>query len=164
MQMRDEETEIVGELKVGDVIPDFSLKDQNENEVKLSELRGKKVLLSFHPMAFTAICADQMRSLEGNYKNFNLTDTVALGVSIDSVPVKKAWAKELGITKTPLLADFWPHGEVARKLGLFLDDKGVSKRANVILDEEGKVIFLKVYPIKELPDIREIIDFLEEKR
>jgi len=89
-------------------------------------------------------------------------NAVPLGLSIDSVPCKKAWAKSLGIEKLDLLSDFWPHGEFAAGLGLFIDKFGFSERANVILDEQRKAIFVKVYPLKELPNLDEILDFLEK--
>ena len=103
-----------------------------------------------------------MQSLETNFETFQSLNTVPLGFSVDSVPCKKAWAKSLGIEKIDLLADFWPHGGIASKLGLFIDKFGFSERANVILDEQRKAIFVKVYPIKELPDINEVLDFLKK--
>ena len=74
-------------------------------------------------------------------------------LSIDSHPCKNAWAKELGIAQVKLLADFWPHGEVAQEYGLFREKEGVSERANVLIGADGKVIWVKVYPISELQDI-----------
>jgi peroxiredoxin len=103
-----------------------------------------------------------MQSLEENHDVFQSYNTVPLGLSVDSVPCKKTWAKSLGIEKVDLLADFWPHGRIAAKLGIFIDKFGFSERANVILDEQRKAIFVKVYPIRELPDIKEILDFLKE--
>jgi peroxiredoxin len=76
---------------------------------------------------------------------------------IDSSQSKKAWADSMGLKKLKLLADFWPHGELAKKLGVFLDDKGFSKRVNIVLDENRKVLWTKIYPIKEVPDFQEII-------
>jgi peroxiredoxin len=150
------------QLKVGDMAPDFVLRDQSGKEFKLSDFRGKRVLLSFHPLAWTRVCAQQMQSLEENKDVFESLNTVAVGLSVDSVPSKKAWARELGITSTQLLADFWPHGAVAKMYGLFREQGGTSERANVIIDESGKVIFLKVYEISQLPDIQEIISFLKQ--
>ena len=150
-------------IKVGEEAPDFTLKDHFENEITLSAFRGKNVLLSFHPLAWTAVCADQMRSLEENHPRFEELNTIALGMSVDSVPSKKAWAESLEIKSTSLVADFWPHGEVAKSLGIFREKNGFSERANIIIDEEGKVVFVKVYPIRELPDIKEVIEFLERK-
>ncbi len=149
-------------IRAGDKAPDFTLKDQHNKELRLSELKGKKVLLSFHPLAWTKVCARQMQSLEKNREVFDSLNTVALGLSVDTIPSKHAWAKELGIKETRLLSDFWPHGEVAKRYGLFKDENGISERANIIVDEEQKVIFVKVYDIPQLPDINEIISFLKK--
>ncbi len=149
-------------IQVGDVFGDFSLKSHTEAVVDTAVLAGKKILLSFHPLAWTEVCAKQMQSLEVNFETFQSLNTMPLGFSVDSVPCKKAWAKSLGIEKVDLLADFWPHGGVAAKLGLFIDKLGFSERANVILDAERKAIFVKVYPIKELPDINELLNFLQK--
>ncbi len=153
---------IMSEIKIGDKIQDFRLKDHKDKEVHLYDFSGKKVLLSFHPLAWTKICAEQMSSLEENQELFTKLNTVAFGISVDTIPSKKAWARELGITHIRLLSDFWPHGEVARAYGIFREKEGVSERANIIIDEEQKVIFFKVYPGHELPDIAEIIQILEK--
>ena len=147
-------------IAVGSKAPDFALNDQNGKPVKLSELKGKKVLLSFHPLAWTKVCAEQMKSLEANYKRFEKLNTIALGLSVDTVPSKKAWTKELAIENTRLLSDFWPHGEVAKLYSIFRDKDGFSERANIIVDENLKVIFAQTYPISQLPDIEEIIKLL----
>jgi len=149
-------------IQVGDTFGDFSLKSHTEALIDTATLTGKKILLSFHPLAWTEVCAKQMQSLEANHEAFQSLNTIPLGFSVDAVPCKKAWAKSLGIEKTDLLADFWPHGGIAAKLGLFIDKFGFSERANVILDEQRKAIFVKVYPIKELPDINEVLDFLKK--
>ncbi len=148
-------------IEVGNVFGDFSLKSHTEAVVDTAALAGKKILLSFHPLAWTEVCAKQMQSLEANFEAFRSLNTVPLGFSVDSVPCKKAWAISLGIEKVDLLADFWPHGGIAAKLGIFIDKFGFSERANIILDEQRKAIFVKVYPIRELPDINEVLDFLK---
>ena len=148
-------------IKLGKSIKNFTLTDQFGQDFVLSNMKGRRVLLSFHPLAWTAVCARQMQSLEKSKKIFDKLNTVAVGLSVDSVPSKAAWAKTLKIKETRLLADFWPHGNVARRLGLFREKNGFSQRANVIIDEAGKVCFVKVYPIGELPDIKEIIAFLK---
>jgi peroxiredoxin len=150
-------------IAVGSKAPDFILKDQDGKQVQLSELKGKKVLLSFHPLAWTKVCAEQMKSLEANYERFEKLNTIALGLSVDAVPSKKAWAKELAIDKTRLLSDFWPHGEVAKLYDIFREKDGFSERANIIVDENLKVIFAKTYPISQVPDIEEVIKFLAGK-
>jgi peroxiredoxin len=140
----------------------FFLKDHRDKEVRLSDFKGKRVLLSFHPLAWTGVCAEQMKALEANQERFALLNTVALGFSVDTVPSKNAWAKTLGIEHTSLLCDFWPHGRVARDYGLFRKANGFSERANILLDEKHQVLFVKVYPIAQLPDIEEIFSLLSK--
>jgi len=151
-------------IKAGQSCTDFSLKDQNGKDFKLSENQGKRVLLSFHPLAWTSICAEQMKSLEANKEIFNALNTVAVGISIDSVPCKMAWANHLKIIKTSILADFWPHGGVAAQFGLFREKEGFSERANVIVDEHGRAAFVRVYELKQLPPIDEIVEALKNLR
>ena len=148
-------------IKVGAKAPDFALKDQNGKTVKLSGLAGKKVLLSFRPLAWTAVCHDQMRSLEEHHAQFDELNAVALGIGVDSAPSNKAWADSMGIKNTRLLSDFWPHGAVANAYGIFREKDGFSERANIVIDEKGKVIFAKTYPIAEQPDIEEILRSLK---
>jgi len=147
-------------IKKGDKAKEFTLKDHDDKEVRLSDFEGKKVLLSFHPLAWTSVCAEQMKALEAHKGKLDSLNTVALGLSVDTVPSKNAWAKELGIQNTRLLCDFWPHGEVAQAYGIFREKNGFSERANIILDEDRRVLFVKVYPIRELPDIEEILKAL----
>jgi len=147
-------------IKKGDRAKEFTLKDQNDKDVQLSDFQEKKVLLSFHPLAWTSVCAEQMKALEAHKKKFDALNTVALGLSIDTVPSKNAWAKELGIKNTTLLSDFWPHGKIAKAYGIFRETNGFSERVNIVLDENHRVIFVKVYPLKELPDLEEILQIL----
>ncbi|MDD1701379.1 MAG: redoxin domain-containing protein [Methanoregula sp.] len=144
----------------GEPARNFSLKDQNDKTFDLLEQTGHRVLLSFHPLAWTPVCAAQMQSLEENQETFAGLNTIAVGLSVDSVPSKRAWAGQIGVTHTPLLCDFWPHGKVAGLYGLFRDANGFSERANVILDENLNVLFVKIYPVHSLPDIQEIIAFI----
>lgn len=145
-------------VKKGDKVVNFKLDDQDENEVKLSDFKGKKVLLSFHPLAWTGVCTKQMKTLDKNYDTFEENNTVPLGISVDPVPSKKAWADDMELGNLKILSDFWPHGEFAKSLDLFLKDNGISGRANILLDEEGKVAWFKVYDIPELPDINEVLE------
>ena len=148
-------------IQLGKVVKSFTLQDQFGQDFVLSKMKGRRVLLSFHPLAWTPVCTLQMQSLEKNKRVFDNIHAIAVGLSVDSVPCKAAWAKAIKIKQTKLLSDFWPHGNVAKSLGLFREQNGFSQRANVILDESGKVCFVKVYPIAELPDIEEIIAFLK---
>jgi peroxiredoxin len=151
-------------IKTGDKFRDFILKNQNDLDVSTEGLEDKKILLSFHPLAWTSVCAKQMQSLEDNFKAFEELNTHPLGISIDTVPSKKAWGESLGIKNLDLMSDFWPHGGIALELGIFIDKFGFSERANIILDELRKAVFVKVYPISQLPDITEVLRFLRENR
>ena len=147
-------------IQKGDRAKHFILKDNKDKEIQLSDFKGKKVLLSFHPLAWTSVCAEQMKALEANKGRFDRLNTIALGLSIDTIPSKNTWAKKLGIKNTRLLCDFWPHGKIAKAYGIFREANGFSERANIILDENHHIIFVKVYPIAQLPDIEEIFKAL----
>lgn len=150
-------------IKAGDLAPDFTIKDNHKEVVRLSDYLGKKVLLSWHPQAWTSVCTDQMRALEANWDRFQALNTVPLGMSVDAIPCKAAWAAVLSIRNMRLPCDFWPHGKVADDYGIFINKIGMSERANILVDETGKVIWVKVYPMKELPDIQEVFAVLEGK-
>ncbi|MBM7623678.1 peroxiredoxin [Sporohalobacter salinus] len=149
-------------IKTGEQIKDFKLKDQNENQVNLSDFTGQKVLLSFHPLAWTSVCGNQMSTLEDNKEKFDKLNTVALGISVDPAPSKNAWADKLNVKETRLLSDFWPHGGLAKSLGIFREEDGFSERANILIDEDGKVIWSKVYDILKQPDIEEVINVIKD--
>lgn len=148
-------------VKVGDKAAEFVLKDQNKEEVDLAKLKGKKVILSWHPLAFTSVCTDQMRSLERNYDRIQEKgETVVIGLSIDPFPAKQKWADILCIENVKIVSDFFPYGQVSKAYGVFNEENGASKRANVIIDEDGNVKWVKVYEPSELPDIDEVIENL----
>ncbi len=151
-------------IEPGDILKDFSLTDQDKKEWKLSAFKGKIVLLSFHPLAWTPVCSDQMKCLEREMGVFESLETVPVGISVDSVPCKAAWASELGLGKLRILSDFWPHGKVAGEMGLFREKEGFSERANILVNEHGIVVFVKVYPLAQLPDLSEVIEFIKALR
>ncbi len=146
----------------GDIAPDFTLKDHHNRDFKLSDLTGRRVLLSFHPLAWTPVCGKQMKELESRKADFEALNTIAVGISVDTFPSKHAWAKELGIKETRLLCDFWPHGAVAHALGVFREEDGFSDRANILVDEAGRIALIKEYEVSQLPDLEEIFAFLKE--
>lgn len=148
-------------IAAGDVAPDFTLQDQHRDPLSLSSLRGGRVLLSFHPLAFTPVCTRQMQALEAAHDRLASLNTVPLGLSVDAWPAKHAWSREMGISKLRILSDFWPHGGYAASLGLFRQAEGFSERANLLLDADGRALFLKVYEIPELPDLDEVLSFIE---
>jgi peroxiredoxin len=137
-------------LKVGDEAPDFTLKDQDRQDFTLSAHRGKKVVLNFYPAAFSGVCTKQMPRIEEQKALFG-DDTVIVGISVDGVSANKVFKEQTGIA-FPLLSDFYPHGEVAEKYGVFLP-VGVSERAVIGIDADGKIAYINVNPILEVPDL-----------
>ena len=107
-------------IRVGDTAPDFELEDQYGEKIKLSDFEGKRVLLSWHPLAFTSVCLDQVRSLERNYGKFEDAGVEVLSLSVDAAPSKAAWAKMAAIEKVRILSDFNPLGATTTAYGLFL--------------------------------------------
>ena len=126
-------------IEVGVEAPDFSLRDQNNQEVRLSNFRGRRnVLLVFYPLAFTGTCQGELCSVRDNIGDF-VSDTVqVLTVSVDSPYSHKVWAEQEGYD-FPLLADFWPHGAVAQAYGVFNHERGYANRGTFIIDRSGVV-------------------------
>lgn len=131
-------------IEVGAEAPDFVLKDQNNQEIRLSSYRGQRiVLLVFYPLAFTGTCQGELRSVRDHLDDF-VNDTVqVLTVSVDSSPTHKVWADQQGY-EFPLLADFWPHGGVAQAYGVFNDHRGFANRGTFIIDQRGIVAFAEM--------------------
>ena len=145
-------------LQAGEPAPDFELRSHKGGTVKLSDFRGgKNVVLAFHPLAFTPVCATQMSGYESDLAMFAAADAAVLGISVDAQPAKAAWAQTLGSISYDLLSDFHPHGEVAAKYGVFRPKEGFSERAIFVIDKEGKVAWSKVYAIPEQPANAEVL-------
>jgi len=143
-------------VEIGDVAPDFELKDQHGTPVRLSDLRGaKNVVLVFYPLAFSGVCGGELRAIRDSFPEANREDVAVLTVSIDSVYVHRAWADQEGYT-FGLLSDFWPHGDVARAYGVFDSERGFATRGTFIIDKNGAVRW-KV--ITGIPQAREIADY-----
>ncbi|GAA1385157.1 peroxiredoxin [Catellatospora chokoriensis] len=131
-------------IEAGAQAPDFLLKDQNNQEVRLSDFRGdKNVLLVFYPLAFTRTCEGELCEIRDNLNDFVNEDTQVLSISVDSVFAHKVWATEQGY-EFPLLADFWPHGGVAQAYGVFNDDRGFANRGTFVIDRAGVVRYAEM--------------------
>jgi len=160
-------TDSVPTLKVGDRAPDFTLPSVAGGKVSLSDYRGKKnVVISFVPAAWTPVCSSQWPGYNAFKEVFDQHNAILLGISVDNRPTLFAWTHEMdmatGRVWFPVLSDFWPHGQVARLYGIFRDKEGFSERVNIILDERGEAVFVKIYEISQLPDIKEIIGVLKK--
>jgi peroxiredoxin len=146
-------------LKVGDEAPDFELRSHRGGTVRLSDFRGRNnVVVAFHPLAFTPVCANQMCAYESDRPKLDAAGTVVLGISVDAQPAKSAWAKTLGSISFDLLSDFHPHGEVARKYGVFREQDGISDRAVFVVDRNGRIVWARRYEIPQLPDNSELVE------
>ena len=142
-------------VDVGDEAPDFELKDQDKQPVRLSSFRGQKnVVLVFYPKSFTGVCQGELCEIRDNITEFSGDDVVTLAVSVDTDAVHKKWADEQGYT-FPLLADFWPHGGVATTYGVFDDKSGLALRGTFIIDKRGKVAYRVVNAIPDARDAEE---------
>ena len=143
-------------IEVGDQAPDFELMDQDRTPVRLSSFRGRKsVVIVFYPLSFTGVCEGEMCAIRDSIEDFSSDDVQTLAISVDSGPVHAKWAAEQGYT-FPLLADFWPHGEVAKAYGVLQEDIGLALRGTFIVDKQGVVAF-KV--VNAIPDARDLDDY-----
>jgi len=125
-------------LKRGDTAPDLELASHRGGNVTLSSFRGRNnVIIAFHPLAWTPVCANQMVNYESDREWFTQHDTHVLGISVDAVPAKVEWAKSLGGISFDLLSDFHPHGAVAEAYGV-LREGGISERAIFVVDKSGR--------------------------
>ena len=141
---------------IGAPAPEFTLKDQDQKEVKLSDFRGKKnVVLVFYPLDWSPVCTNEHACIVNGMKQFEALDAQVMGLSVDSVWSHKAYAEKMHITY-PLLADFHPRGAVAAQYGVYLADKGITGRAISIIDRNGNLAWHKNYDIPVVPDIDEV--------
>jgi glutaredoxin-dependent peroxiredoxin len=142
-------------LEVGQQAPDFTLKSNKMQDVKLSELRGSKVLLLFVPLAFTGVCTKELCGMRDSLKEYEGLDCKVFGLSTDSPFALDAWAKEQGY-QFPLLSDY--NKETARGYGALYEDlmgfKGVCKRSAFVIDRQGVVRYAEV-----LADARNVPNF-----
>lgn len=153
-------TDVKPEIKVGDTAPDFTLKDQDQKDVKLSEFHGKKnVVLAFYPLDWSPVCTGENKCLTDDFPKFNSANAEVFGVSADSFFSHKAWADSLGL-KHRLLADM--HRTVSKSYGLYFEPLNCAKRATVIVDKNGKVAYVKVQEIKVARDDKDILEALKK--
>lgn len=138
----------------GDAAPDFELLNQFGEPVRLSELRGRNVVLVFFPFAFSGICTGELCEIRDNLALFEDADAIVLGISVDSKFAQRAYAEKEGYA-FDLLADFWPHGAVAEKYGVFDAESGMARRGTFIIDAGGTVRYVVVNPRGQARDFTE---------
>jgi peroxiredoxin (alkyl hydroperoxide reductase subunit C) len=131
-------------IEVGASAPDFVLKDQNNQQVRLSDFQGRRnVLLVFYPLAFTGTCQGELCQVRDNLADFVNDDVQLLTVSVDSPYSHKVWADREGY-EFPLLSDFWPHGAMAQAYGVFNAERGFANRGTFLIDRDGVVRFAEM--------------------
>ena len=125
-------------INPGAQAPEFTLLNGSAKPVKLSDYRGKNVVLTFYPADWSPVCTSELALIQetlGEIRDFNAE---VLGVSVDNHWSHRAWAEHLHVT-FPLLADFWPHGQVSRLYGVFRETDGISDRALYFIDAAGVI-------------------------
>lgn len=143
-------------LSVGAPAPDFALRDQHGQTVRLSDLRGRKaVLLVFYPWAFSGVCGGELTALQAALDDLVADDLEVLTVSTDSMYALRAFADQQGFT-FPMLSDFWPHGEVAEAYGVLHPEIGIALRGSFLVDRDGAVRWTVV---KGITDARDVDDY-----
>jgi peroxiredoxin len=145
-------------IEPGSQAPDFTLPDQDRNEVSLGDFAGRKLVIAFYPGDFSSVCSDQL----GVYQEVlgEIQKNAALiGISVDSTDSHRAFRERLGL-EMPLLADFHPKGEVCRAYGTYSEEYGKSGRALVLVDEGGTVRWAYESPPLEVPGANLIFDAL----
>jgi len=129
---------------VGDPAPDFTLVDQHGAEVTLSSVRGAKfAAVVFYPFAFSGLCTGELREIRDGLEDFQDGDIQVFTISCDPMYSLRAWADAEGHF-FPLLTDFWPHGEVSRRYGVFNEEQGAPLRGTFLLDRDGRVVWSEV--------------------
>ncbi len=142
------------EIEVGDLAPEFTLKDENGQEITLASFRGKTVVLAFYPFDFSPVCTSENCALTEDLSKFAQKGAVVLGISCDSWFTHKAWKEKLGLKQT-LLSDF--KREACQKYGLYVPELNCAKRATVVVGKDGRVTYKKVQEIKVARSNAEIL-------
>ena len=149
-------------IKAGERAPGFTLPTLDGTQVSLNDYRGKKnVVLSFVPAAWTPVCSSQWPGYNIARNVFEKHDTVLLGITTDNIPTLYAWTTDMGTMWFPVLSDFWPHGEVAKKYGV-LRSNGTAERALFVIDKEGIIRYIDVHDINARPPLDELVTELDK--
>jgi peroxiredoxin len=139
--------------------PDFSLRDQDGNEVSLEDFAGRSLILAFYPADFSPGCSNQLSLYQEVLEEFEARGAALLGISVDSAYCHRAFREQLNLTM-PLLADYHPKGEVSRAYGAYNEERGHSNRSLVLIDGDGIVRWAHDSPPKEIPGANLIFDAL----
>jgi peroxiredoxin len=148
-------------LAPGTKAPDFSLFATPDQKVSLRDFTGKRVILAFYPADWSPVCGDQMSLYNEMLQHFSKLNAQLIGISVDGKWCHLSFSADRKL-HFPLLSDFEPKGEVARKYEVFDEDLGECKRALYLIDEEGVITWNHLSPIGVNPGADGIMDALEE--
>ena len=149
-------------VKIGQKAPGFTLPAVAGEKVSLQDYFGKKnVVLSFVPAAWTPVCSDQWPGYNIVKDLFDEHNTILLGITVDNIPTLFSWTNQMGKLWFPVLSDFYPHGQVAKRYGILRSD-GVSERALFVIDKKGIIRYMDVHDINERPSLEILIKELEK--
>lgn len=149
-------------LPAGTPAPNFSLPDASGRQVSLEDFRGQNVVLAFYPLDWSPACSDQLSLYQSELSEFERLGTQILAISVDSIYSHGAWSAVRGLN-FPLLADFHPKGEVARRYQVYRETDGFSERAVYGLDRDGVIRYCHISPeLHMIPDIYELMHQLEQ--
>jgi len=148
-------------LAVGTPAPEFELHSTPDQKLKLSELKGKKVILAFYPADWSPVCGDQMGLYNETLRFFKKHNAELIGISVDSKWCHLAFSQDRKF-HFPLLADFEPKGEVARLYDVYDAKEGETQRALYVIDEEGIIRWAYLSPVGMNPGADGILNALEE--
>lgn len=148
-------------LQPGEKAPEFELFATPDQKVKLSELKGKNVIVAFYPADWSPVCSDQMALYNEMLKIFGKYNATVLGISVDSRWCHLAFSQDRKLHFS-LLSDFEPKGEVSRQFGVYDDTAGECKRALFVIDTEGTIAWSYLSPTALNPGADGILDALEE--
>jgi mycoredoxin-dependent peroxiredoxin len=146
-------------VEVGSEAPDFTLRDENGEEVALSTLRGRNVVLIFFPAAFSGICTKELHQATDLGDRYDAAGAEVFGISVDSPYALKAWKRDEGL-KAHFLSDFHPKGAVAEAYGAYIPEAGIATRATYVIDKEGKVAHKMINHPGEVRDQDAILEAL----
>ncbi len=125
-------------LAIGTAAPAFKLYDQDKEEVTLESLKGGNALVVFIPFPFTGHCDNEGCQLRDGLGDLGDLDAKVVVITTHALPTNAKWASDNDFG-FPVLADYWPHGEVTQTYGAFNDETGSANRVTYVLDAHGIV-------------------------
>jgi peroxiredoxin len=157
-----------GLVSVGDAAPDFELPaliGGVRKTFRLSEYRGKTVVLAFYPFNWRETSIQQMVGYQAQRPRVLASNAETVAINVESIMNTTAWERENGPFDFPLCSDFWPHGEVSARYGMLRQSgvgAGASERAVCVVNRDGQVVFQRIHGWEEVPPLDQMLSLLEK--